>query len=277
MSHAFQRAMSEIFDQGAEIRLSVEEEATAIVGAKVGHGPAVIALLFAYSAALRNAVRRYRDALPVEDARSLAVAGLLEAVHAYDPARCERLAGLVADTVGRSLAEGAAAESSSWSIPERTLQRWYSIMRTADGDVAAALELAQDKGMSREVFLDILAVLRQTGSLDVEFHGSAEGEHGRDLDARSLWGDANAFAAAEDRVMTEIALGAVEGLEEVVTRLAYGFATGEPLSDSAIVSAMADEILGEEAALAGQTVVSRATVQRTRASALRHMRDALGI
>jgi DNA-directed RNA polymerase specialized sigma subunit len=274
---ALQTVFSAIFYQGAEIRLTLDEEAAAINGARGGDEQSLVSLMYAYAPALRRAVRKYRDILGADDAHSLAIEGLLSAVHAYDSAKSNRLASLVAETIARHLSDAAMASESAWSIPERTLQRWYSIVRSVGGDVSAALTVAQEKGMSREVFLDILTTLRQTNSLDDEIHGAVEGEHSRDLDARPLWGDADAFAAAEDRLMADIALGAVEGLEESVTRFAYGFETGEAMSDNAIVHEMSERELGQDAALAGQTVVSRATVQRARASALGTMRTALGI
>ena len=68
----FQAILSDIFDRGAEQRLSLEEERETIHAAKSGDEAATVALLYAYAPALRNAVARYTEALGADEARSTA-------------------------------------------------------------------------------------------------------------------------------------------------------------------------------------------------------------
>lgn len=252
MNH-FQTILSDIFDRGAEHRLSQDEERETIHAAKAGDEAATVALLYAYAPALRNGVACYVDALGAEDARSLAVSGLLEALNDFDPDAGARLAGIAHVRITKSLSSAAMADA--WfRIPDRMLQRFYGILRRADGDINVALGLAPQFSMARETFREILQLLRFTEGLT-----SGDGTAPGNMDeARSLW---EQIEDAEDRILVEMAFAAVDDLEEDICRKFYGFTSYNPVPD------------GQIAADLGMT---RPTVQRRRAGALSKMRDALG-
>lgn len=256
--NSFDNVLTQVFQQGAEIRLDLAEEMTAIEAAKAGDEKATLDLLFAYAPALRNAVKRYREALDRDDAQAEAVSSFLGAVRDFDATKGERLAGIVASRIGHDLGILAAA-GSTFAIPERTLSRFYGILRRSGGDVEAAADSATEYGMARETFLSVLAHVRQTDSLD----GISEGPDGEGRDARaaSLWGASAPMADAEDRILAEIAFGAVDEVESQVCGLAYGFT---------------DYDLVPDAEIAHRLGMTRSTVQRRRTSALDKMRDALG-
>lgn len=247
----FTAALADVFDRGAEHRLDLDVELAAIADAKAGGNDGLLALVLAYAPVLRARTGRYREILDTDEARSAAVCGLLEAAHAVTPG--SRLAGVVADYIGRALAD-AAGEHGAVTIPSRTATRFFGILRRAEGDVEAAAALAPAYNMSRETFFDCLRALR-TEALD---EPAAPDAAPRDAGAVSLWEPA---ADAEDRVLVEMAFAAVDELETAVCRLAYGFADYDPQPDAEI-----GDRLG----------MGRATVQRRRTGALVKMRDALG-
>ncbi len=282
----FDTILSDVFDRSAEARLDVEAEALAIEAAKRGEEDGTIALLYAYAPALRNAASTYRDALSKEDLRAYAVEGLLTAVQEHDPEKGSRLAGTVARVLHRILSEAAMREAA-FAIPERTLQRFYSALRAADGDVQrAAEETAPAIGLARGTFLHVLALLRETDSLEARAEGTFDDQgrgagrpastYGEGWGESSLW---ERVTDAEDRVLVALAFDAVDDLEADVVRVKYGFegeSDDRTLSDDATVHALSVRDLGAEAVAEGQTVISRQKVQRTHASALGKMREALG-
>lgn len=285
---AFDTVLADVFDREAEARIAdpAEERAT-IAAAKAGDESATLALIYAYAPVLRNCVSRYRNAgdawdgwtlvssQNADEARMIAVGGLLEAVKAFDlGGPHERLAATVWEYVTRSFSDSMAAMEGGASIPPRTLTRFYGILNRADRDVAEAERIAPEYAMTRETFRAVLDAVK-TGRIEEESLTEAGAERVAG-EARPLWSAEDGFAAAEDRILCETAFAAVETDEADVVRHAYGFATGEPLSDMAIVYALTVRDLGVDRAVA-ETVVSRATVQRLRTGALVKMRAALAV
>jgi DNA-directed RNA polymerase specialized sigma subunit len=261
----FAAVLTDVFDRGAEARLSVEAEAEALAAAKNGEEGGTVALVYAYAPALRKLAARNALTLGVDEARSVAVAGLIEAVHAYDPARGERLAGILPGLLGDHMAERLATEHVV-SVPARTLKRFFGILRRADGDVNAAAELAPSYEMTRETFLAVLDAVRGE-SLDAitatrTEHSGPGSAADAEVEAHSPWGGPDAYADAEDRVLCEVAFRAVDAQEKEVVGLAYGFLDYDPVPDAEI-----GERLG----------FSRAKAQRTRSGALGKMREALAV
>ncbi len=282
MTTYFERILTDVFDRGAEARLSIEEEREAIRLAKTGDEAATVALCYAYSPTLRNAEARHRETLGAE-ARHVAVIGLLEAVHAFDlDGTHRRLAAIVWQYVTDELLE-AAGSTNAVLVPARTLKRFFGILRKADGDFASAVDLAEAHNMARETFyavraalgVDSLDVSRADGETITGTAGFAREDGWAGADTRPLW---ETPASEEDRVLVEAAFLAVDDLERDVVRVKYGFegeASDRTLSDDATVHALSVRDLGEDAVLEGQSVISRQKVQRTHASALAKMREAL--
>lgn len=275
--------LSDVFDRGADERLDVEDEKALLVAAKLGDETAKARLLIAYGPAIRSGVAWYVRSLAtaprredLDDVRSQAVVGVLEAIEAHDPERSDRLAGIVASYVRNALAT-MAGDSAQLTIPERTLKRFSGILREAEGDVAKALELAPSHEMKPETFLAVLDAVRNVESLDGRLESFGDGTaaawgkgdfaaggskdvgtHG----ASSITPGADAVADVEDRILVEAALKAVDDVERNVVALAYGFAEYDTLPDAEIGARMG---------------LSRAKVQRTRSGALGKMRSALGV
>lgn len=270
----YQTTLSDIFDRRAEQRIdSAEEERKTLDDAKAGEEAATIRLLLAYAPALRNGVKwftramGYQPANPddLEAVRSAAVMGLIVAIHERDPKKCDRLAGLAADKIIESVAEHAMSLCAMY-VPQRTLTRFFSILRKANGNVYEAAALAPSFSMSKEAFFAVLSALRNVDSYEGLSEGGErdpEGGHGGEVAADSLFEIRSRFESeVEDRILAEAALDAVDDLEEDVCRLAYGFSDYDPVPDAEIGARLG---------------LSRPKTQRVRAGALVKMRSALGV
>lgn len=255
--------LRDVFEQGAERRIAdPAEERELIARAQLGEEAATVALIYAYAPALRRAAREHADTLGAEDARSSAIEGLLVAVAEWDAdkvGREPRLAGNVARTLARTLGSQAGREANL-AIPTRSLQRFYAVLRAAGGDVQLGEKLAAEhelrpssfRMIAEAVFADSLEELTAT---DTESGPSVEGE------ARPLWSTSDGFSEVEDRIVSELALDALDDRERAVIVASFGLLGGEPMSDSEVA-----EELG----------MTKPTVQRVRTAALATMRQATG-
>jgi len=252
-------AISDIFDNGAEHFLTLEEEHLAIADAQSGDQDAKVALLYAYAPLLRSSVARYRNMTGTwseEELRQDALLGFLEAIEAFDPERHIRLAGVAPSYVTNTLASSARSQAA-YTVPERSLRRFFGILREADGDVIEAVKLAPQREMKPETFLSVLDAVRNVSSLDGEL--SELGVTG-DIQGVPVWDGQH--ADAEDRILVEAAFRSVSTFEGDIVRLAYGFADYDPLPDAEV---------GHRLGL------SRQKAQRTRTEALGKMRVSLGV
>lgn len=257
MNH-FQTILADIFDRGAEAHLSQDEERETIHAAQQGDEVAKVKLLYAYAPALRNAVARYREVLGADDARSAAVLALLAEVQSFDAEKYDRLAAVIAPALTNELGE-LVAVSAAVTVPHRTRTRFFGILRRADNDVHAAALLAPRYEMSRETFYAVLEAINAE-SLDAPA-GEREEFGGYERPAVPMWNPEDAYADAEDRILVEMAFGAVDDQETDICRMSYGFTSYNPVPDGQI---------------AADLMMTRPTVQRRRAGALSKMRDALG-
>lgn len=265
---SFDSVIADIFDRRAERRLEVEEERMLLAAAQLGDEDAKISLLYAYATALRNGVASYTRAMSaagesgdLEDVRQSAVMGALEAIQAFDASKHVRLAAIVSKYVANAVS-AHSQEASGFSIPERTMKRFFGILRLADGNVFEAARLAPEHEMTQETFLAVLSAVRNVDGLEALTDGGddATGGFGREIQVFALNGDA--VADAEDAVLVEAAFAAVDDLERSVCRLSYGFDDYRALPDIEVA-----ERLG----------LSRPKTQRVRAGALGKMRQALGV
>jgi RNA polymerase sigma factor (sigma-70 family) len=257
-------ALTDVFQNGQGEKLPLEAERAAILSAQAGDEEATISLVYAYAFALRMGVAQYRHAggagtAEVDDLRQSALLGLLEAIHAFDPETHHRLAATIGGYIADAIA-GSGAAPIALAVPERTLKRFYGILREAEGDVVRGAELAPSHAMTAETFRAVLEAVRNVTSYD------AETTHEEDTRGASVTaGTATAvdsIAEVEDAILVANALEAIEGVEEDVVGLRYGFTEYNPLSDAEI---------GERLEL------SRQKVQRTAMSALGKMRSRLGV
>lgn len=268
--NAFALVLSDIFNNSAERRLSLEDERSAIAAAQQGDQDALVALCYAYAAALRSASSNLRRAatdhllgapVDVDDVESAAVAGLIDAVYAFDPEKYDRLAALAPSYIADSLSE-VNSSAAGFRVPARTLTRFFGVLREAKGDAAFAARLAPERSMTTETFLDVLAALRVEGYHVTD--GEDENGSGAELDGALVFDGAvtRTVADVEDQHLVEAAFAAVDTLEGDVCRLAYGFADFDPQSDDSVGVHMG---------------LSRQKVQRVRTGALVKMRAALGV
>lgn len=262
MSTALSVVLSEIFNNRAEARFdSAEAEREAIQEAKNGSSDAVVSLMYAYAAAIRSAVSRFTgpDAarFDQDELRSAVVLGFMEAINAFAPEASDRLAGVIRDVLARTLREEFPC-SSAFTVPTRTLTRFYSILRKADGNVYEGAALAPEFGMTTETFLSVLTAVRNVSSLDATAPNDPD-EIRREVVASPIWDNS---AAEEDAELVRHAFQAVDDLEADVCRLAYGFADYDPVPDAEIGARLG---------------LSRPKTQRVRSGALTKMRKALAV
>lgn len=247
-----------IWDLPAVAIADPSEEAATIKAAQSGDEAAILALFSAYAPALRGAVSHYLTAsLPLDDARQAAALGLLEAIHMHDASLSDRLAGMIRTRVHDALSEAVSAATGGFTVPARTLRRFFGILKRADGDIGEAAKLAPEFEMSVDTFYSVLAAVKADESLDLEI------ETNGGADAISVMAEIVApreITDAEDRVLVEVAFRAVDGLETQVCSLAYGFADYDPQPDAEVGFRLG---------------FSRLKAQRTRSRALSKMRKAL--
>lgn len=270
---AFETVLTDIFDRRADHgKLPLDEERAAILAARAGDDEALTRLMYAYAYTLRTAVVWFTRALPeatpeqVEDVRSHAVMGFVQAIHKVDLGLVDRLASLAPKYVQEEVSK-AASEVAKFTVPERTLKRFFGILREARGNISDAVILAPTREMKPETFLAVLSAVRNVESYDAYESGDDEGGESDGLEnllAHSIVFSPSAINDAEDRILVEAAFRSVDTLEEDVCRLVYGFADYDPVSD-------------EEAGSRLSPPMSRAKTQRTRTAALGKMRNALGV
>ena len=268
----FDKALSDIFDRRVTTgKLPLKEEREAIRVAKCGDEAATLKLLYAYACALRKVSGRYRhaggaraggpgDSGLSSDRRMAAVEGFLEALYAFDlDGRHARLAATVQDYVANSISTSVAP--TAMNVPGRTLKRFYSILRKADGDPIKGATLAPLYSMTAETFISVLAAVRGTQSPDGQSDDAAGRCDSPDRREVQVCGR-DYYDDVEDELLVKAAFAAVDDLEADVCRLAYGFSDYGPVPDAEV---------GHRLGL------SRPKVQRIRASALGKMRSAVGI
>lgn len=266
MSTTFEQVLTDVFDRGAEVRfVDPADEVSAIMAAKDGDESATVALVYAYAPSLRESVQRWRHShaptefssvpRPVEEWQAIAVHGLLEAVQAFDPSTHRRLAAIISAHLNRASRE-AMASGMAYAVPDRSVGRFFAIMRKAGGDLAEGARIASDHDMSRETFYAIAESV-QVGRIESEAL-TPEGAARVEASARPIWQNDDSFASAEDRISVEAAFGELDEREREVVRLSFGFADYRPLPDAEIASRLG---------------MTRPTVQRVKSQALAKIRD----
>lgn len=275
----YDELVANIFDRKVNMPLTADQERELVARAVLGEDEAKYRLMYAYAAILNRSVTstmavipaRWQTAENLADLRSFAITGFLEALDRFDPERHHRLAAIAPKYVANAVA--AAAESSTgFAVPERTLKRFYKVMREAKGNVYDAVKLAPSLSMSAQTFLTILSAVRDTHSIEgaeaaTDEHGpwtqggqSSAGSLG--VEYAPLVGEIRTTEAViEDDVLIAAAFAAIDDLETDVVRLAYGFADYDPQPDAEVANRLG---------------MSRSVVQRTRSGALDKMRLALG-
>ena len=324
---AFDTVLADVFERGAEARMEREEERRQIAAAQLGDEDATVALIYAYAPVLRAWSSRYTSRLGAEEARSLAISGLLEAIHAFNlREHSGQLAGIVWQHVSNALRDSGTLVT----VPEWSRRTYLTILRTAGDDHPTAEKLAPSLGMTVETFRAVREALAAT-------HLDVHGAQSRESDARNpyysidratpIWIEDRAAVDQDVRDLAQEALSCLlptpsahrdgedgDWVAEVIVatpagpqvthvgvfpkqgaattaareaaaamvdekwdivRYAYGFVTGDPMSDEEVRKAISARDLGAEAVEAGESVMSRAKVQRVRRAALVTMKTSL--
>lgn len=248
-----------IFQTGDGLHITAEVEAELLAAARGGDQDAGEALMLAYAGAIASAAGGRGAKVTQEDAEAALMSAFWE--HAMGTPEDRRIGhGLplaLRHAINDAWAEGLCAD-----VPYRTARRYFGLIRRAGGDVELAASMAPDYDMSVDTFWAVYYLMRPLGS--------SEGT--------DLYGDAHAelYSVAEsDYQLAHTALDAVEGVERDVATHAYGFASGEPMSDGEVAEAISERDLPRAAFEGGQRSISRPSVQRARARALDTMREAL--
>lgn len=250
-------AYAALWTVSAESIADPAEEAALIEAAKAGDERATLRLFAAYVAAVRGIVAQYASTLGLEDARQAALLGFLEVVAAHDPARSPRLAGQIRVRLHDALTEAASSSAGGFTVPARTLRRFFGILARADGDVEEAAKLAPAYEMSGDTFYAVLAAVKADESLDLEIETNGD-ESVSVLDEIAA---PREIVDAEDRILCDLAFRAVTPRENNVISLAYGFADYDPQPDA---------VIGDRLGF------SRLKALRIRQAGLTKMRAALG-
>lgn len=195
--------------------LDAETERKLIIRAQRGDEQAMLDLRTAYMPALRAAARRFEEMLG-EDAMQEADLCFIGIVYNHDFDKAQRLSQRIKDELSHALKQAATMASSQFTIPQRTQTRFLNAVRKADGDMALAVEYAQEFGLSRDTFYALYEVLRGVTHLDA-YQGDGATPISPDR-----------FVDIETKTMVDMAFRAVSTEEASVLEDHCGF-TGEPV------------------------------------------------
>jgi DNA-directed RNA polymerase specialized sigma24 family protein len=262
--------IADVFDRrqtlAQDLDLAVELEA--IASARAGDSDAIALLIRAYAPVLRAQVGRHRATLDRDEAIAAALEAVTLAVHECPEG--ERLALVLPRRLWHALGGAASEASSEMTVPKRTVQRFFSILRKADGDFELAATLAPEHKMSRETFEEVRVAVGRVDRLEGGTFPHLDNADGReDPDIRDTWRGSIENARpiwtgsapdAEVSELVDLAFDAVNPLEAEVIRLAYGFSDYDPVPDAEIAVRLG---------------VNRVTAWRYRTRGLDKMRVAL--
>lgn len=232
--------------------MNQSEELALIIRSQEGDGEATEKLLAAHEGLLRSIVARYPEngVVSREDLFQEATLGLLETIIEFDTE-----SGLRLSTYGKVRAQAAVARAAAASAPipvgERTLRRYLKAWSVSE-DYSEAEAYAVQAGMGPDTFRQVYEALNGVTSLD-----STVDEEGRSLH--------ETIPSQEPQGGNAPDLSKLNSEQAFVIRLAYGYETGEPMTDLQIAHYLHEEF---------EVSMSRATVQRRREAALNVLRGA---
>lgn len=264
--HREKRAMygdtiNAVFRHGQSIRVTDAAERELIDLARGGDSDAAETLILIYGSALAANHYARPSSLPEDDSIAALLSRFWEVVYSFDGERFSSIANTLVAWLRKASTE-AQAEQWAVRIPDRTLVRFWGVLRRAGGDPAEGARIAPSLEMDSETFWSVWGVVSGRS----------------DLDTAGMFAPAkDPFAAVDDYSLAHAALRAVDGDERDVTLYAYGFATGEPLTDAEVAEAISERDLSADDFYRGDRSVSRATVQRRRMAALSAMRAAIAV
>lgn len=223
------------------------------LAAQKGDESATLALMADLKPNLVSICNRYARMADVEELESAAAEAFLIAIKEYDPSRDRDGVGVVAllsERVMQGVTRAVNVDTFSDLVPWRTLMRFWSIYKMAEGDRDAGARLAPEYSMKAETFLAVYNLsFGNVAMAEVEEYGTVDAEV--------------AMASVEDRLMADQALASLDDPTDIqIVKRAYGFYGFRPESDAAIADALD---------------MSRQAVHRRRTKSLKVMREAIGI
>lgn len=127
--------------------LDIEEEEALIARAKAGDNEATEELFSIYQPAMIAASNRNHSYLNKNERDSTAQAAFVESLHIFDPARHQRLAAVIKNTL-RHEYEYEKSTREVLSVPGRTISRYPHIMSKGGDDILKALKIAPKNDMN---------------------------------------------------------------------------------------------------------------------------------
>lgn len=258
--------LDQLFTYSEAVTLTEPEEVALIESAQAGDEAAYLRLLEAYGPALRSAVGSASKIIDAEEAQATALVAFAEILSSHDARNPDYEDGRLAPRLTPHLKDSlglAVSGSYAFRVPKRSLTRYLGILKEAEGDVAAARDLAPSRAMSVETF-DAIHAAAGTASLDERLEGAFASEAGH---AEPGMNETPLFSPTpivdiEDRMLVKAAFRAVDDDSARIVELAYGFTEYDPVPDAEIAHRLG---------------LTRPTVQRRRGKALDSMRKALGV
>lgn len=254
-----QKVLNGVFESRDELPpVPVEEEQALIYASLAGDNEAFVTLVRLYAPKLRKLAAPYRAATSLwEDTLDAVISGFWVAIAEFDPAKSPRLGWFVWPAVHEVLHEDRDPMSVALTVPGRTLRRASDVSRRVRNGATLDQAIEEVKDIDKETYLSVESARNMSGFRDTDSH---EPEH-----------------VALDRYNSaHAALAHVDARKRTVCRWYYGFNSTDPLlSDAETAYQMSAAELGEDRAKAGQSVISRATVQRERIAALKEMKEFL--
>lgn len=188
-------------------RIPAGEESAVIEAAQAGDETATLRLLTAYMPALRAAVSRY-ESLSIDDARQAAIIGFMEAVHAFRRGANEAdlLAGILRQYLHDALTSATSDATGGFSVPTRTMKRYFGILARANGDHFEAAKLAPDYEMTEDTWWSVYTAIGAEDSLEGALE--AKGSDSMSPVSSEVAGPRE-IADAEDRVLCDLAFRSV--------------------------------------------------------------------
>lgn len=263
--------------------ITVDEEVALIGAAQAGDEDAQMTLLGQYRPLLLKIIGSAAKVMNREDAEMVATLTFFEVLADHDVQdgayRTGSLAARLRPRLQDALGVARTTSSRMVPVPKTTHRRYLDVMEETGGDLVEAGRLAPSYGLASSTLALIHAMTHEaphvTGATE---DADAPNFHGQ---ARPLRGEVpDPFEAVNDAVLVDVAMGALVRIEREVVEHYFGFLDRDQegtLTDAEVAHRLNVAELGAERVENGETVVSRATVQRRRETALAVMRRALGV
>ena len=248
-------------DMTAIAPLSKDEEHALILAAQTGDRRAEETLIRSQMKSITMMARRYSRSGRVDEGDLIAdgIIALIDAIRRFDSSDGFRLWSFAQYQIREAMQSSVVFQSSTFDIPSRTMQRYWSA-KSKSVDDEGAYKLATSSGhMTPATYAALEAALRAS---------STDSSPGEDIDVPRVPQPRQASDLADpdlqdttcDRIVAHAALAVLDERERVVVELYFGFDGGGERTDLEV---------------AGKLNLSRPTVTRIRLRAMSKLSEAL--